>query len=243
MHSPRPQSHRILFWGDSLTEGFPGVAYIHKLQKWHPHWELVNLGRGGDTILSIQKRLENSSETGDIAVFWAGVNDVFADIVPGYALLKTVLRQKPTKNLNSFLSHYSQCLDLLLEQCQHVLTIPPLFLGEHPKNPYNLRLSEMGERIQRITEKKPQCSFLRIHDYLPLKEEEASPFLPTNPLPRVAESLEKNLCDSDYDQAAERRGLQWTYDGVHLNSAGAVTVAQAFSEALTTLVKSPSLRL
>ena len=52
---------KIAFFGDSLTEGFPGVAYFSLLQQRFPGSELFNYGKGGDTVISLLKRIESIS--------------------------------------------------------------------------------------------------------------------------------------------------------------------------------------
>ncbi|MCK5249808.1 MAG: hypothetical protein KAJ98_07580, partial [Spirochaetaceae bacterium] len=87
--SPRfADNPRILLWGDSLIEGKPGVAFTSFLSESLPELCLVNRGRGGDTALSLLRRLKGDPvpemrEQYEIAILWVGVNDVFADLVPG----------------------------------------------------------------------------------------------------------------------------------------------------------------
>jgi hypothetical protein len=47
----------IALYGDSLTEGRAGVSYINLLQPLLPGHELLNYGRGGDTVISLYHRI------------------------------------------------------------------------------------------------------------------------------------------------------------------------------------------
>jgi hypothetical protein len=66
----------VSFSGDSLTEGVPGASYFDVLKKRLPESELINLGEGGDTVLSLYKRIThlNLEKPIDIAFLWIGTN-------------------------------------------------------------------------------------------------------------------------------------------------------------------------
>lgn len=67
---------RIAFLGDSLTEGWPGAAYFPLLQKRLPRHELLNLGRAGDTVADLLRRVTHRGLAPvDVAFIWVGVND------------------------------------------------------------------------------------------------------------------------------------------------------------------------
>ena len=66
----------IAFLGDSLTEGWPGAAYFPLLQKRLPRHELLNLGRAGDTVADLLRRVTHRGlDPVDLAFIWVGVND------------------------------------------------------------------------------------------------------------------------------------------------------------------------
>ena len=69
----------IIFFGDSLTEGVPGASYYKILKEKLPEHNLVNCGKGGDTVNSLYNRIKkmNISKKYDIAFIWIGTNDVF----------------------------------------------------------------------------------------------------------------------------------------------------------------------
>ena len=67
---------QIAFLGDSLTEGRPGAAYLPLLQTLLPLRELLNLGRAGDTVADLLRRVSRRSLGPlDAAFIWVGVND------------------------------------------------------------------------------------------------------------------------------------------------------------------------
>jgi lysophospholipase L1-like esterase len=67
---------QIACLGDSLTEGWPGAAFFPLLQKRLPHDELLNLGRAGDTVADLLRRVTHRGlDPADLAFIWVGVND------------------------------------------------------------------------------------------------------------------------------------------------------------------------
>ncbi len=67
---------QIAFLGDSLTEGWPGAAYFPLLQTRLPRHELLNLGRAGDTVADLLRRLVHRGlDPVDLAFIWVGAND------------------------------------------------------------------------------------------------------------------------------------------------------------------------
>ena len=76
---------KIAFLGDSLTEGWPGAAFLPLLGGRFPEHRLINLGRAGDGVADLLRRLPHQDPGPvDLVVLWIGVNDaVSAAMDPG----------------------------------------------------------------------------------------------------------------------------------------------------------------
>jgi lysophospholipase L1-like esterase len=226
----------ILLWGDSLTKGDPGVAFTGYLYQAVKGIRWVNHGKGGDTALSLLKRIEAepvppAKNKALIAVLWIGVNDVFADLVPGYGLLKTARRQPPTRNVDTFEGIFRSILDNLFRHAHRIIALPPLFVGEDPGSDGNRKLVIMSDLVSKICSEYPECRFADLRLSLSLSSDNPPGFLPVNPWSKIVEFFGRIEIE-DYDKAAERRGLNWTYDGVHLNSNGAREVSRILSNVI-----------
>ena len=92
---------KIVFFGDSITEGFPGTAYIELLREKLSGHELLNFGKGGDTVLSLFKRIQNLDlpENLDISFVWVGVNDVIVKTSWIYPWLRKMRRQPWSRSI------------------------------------------------------------------------------------------------------------------------------------------------
>ena len=218
---------RIAFYGDSLVKGNPGVAFLDVLQPMLSRHAFVNLGKGGDTVISLSRRIEKSEQTpSDLAVLWVGVNDVLSMLSLGHSALKWVTRQPRARDLVEFRAYYHRILSRLRRSSDNILAISPLLIGEELSNPWNRKLEELARIAHSAAASFDHTYYLDLRARLAAVPamREASDYLPR--------SITRILLDSLFlqgsagiDRAATRRGLHLTLDGVHLNSRGAQEVA------------------
>ena len=231
---------KIAFFGDSLTEGFPGVAYIDLLKDRYPGHELFNFGKGGDTVISLKKRIKTLSLPApfDIAFLWIGVNDVFVKTSWIYPSLKTLRRQPWAKNHEAFEIHYRKLLGFLREKTGWLIAVYPLLIGEDLKNPWNRELVELGRIIEKISGDFDFCKSMDLRKvFVPkINPESVSPYVPKSFL-RILKDLLALKTTEAVEKQAILRGLQLTLDGIHLNGTGAALVAEAFSKAIEERIK------
>jgi len=225
---------RIAFYGDSLIKGTPGVAFLDVLQSMLSNHTLVNLGKGGDTVISLWRRIEKRAQApSDLAVLWVGVNDVLSTLSLSHSALKWLMRQPRARDLVEFRAYYHRILGRLRHSSDNILTVSPLLIGEELSNPWNRKLEELC-RIARSS----AASFDHTH-YLDLRAELATRSVMREPSDYLPRSVTRILLDSlflrdpaEIDRAATRRGLHLTLDGVHLSSRGADEVAKLLRAAI-----------
>jgi len=224
---------KIAFFGDSLTEGIPGVPFFPILQDRLPEHELYNYGKGGDTVLSLYRRMKRlkTPASPDISFLWVGTNDVLVDIAPAYPVVKTLINQQWSRSENEFAEYYKAALEFLQERSAKIFTVSPLLIGEDPENDWNRRLGRIGRLISGLSADFDTVEYIDLQAlFFPrLTGVDVSDYLP--------ESLARSGLDAiglrDPEQVDERsaqRGLHFTLDGVHLNSKGAGLVAEVFQE-------------
>ncbi len=224
---------RIGFFGDSLTEGRPGVSYVDILRERFPADELVNLGRGGDSVIGTHEIVASPAGLGpfDLAFVWTGVNDILAHVSWASPIRRLLLAEPWANSRGEFVTHYRALLELLSENAMHIVAVAPLFIGEDLSNLWNRELEVVAHEIESLCASFDRVEFLNLRPYMPAVASGAcaSPFLEKRGLGTVWEVLA--LRDAaDVDRVAEERGLCYTVDGVHLNSRGAKAVADAFAE-------------
>jgi len=229
---------KIAFYGDSLTEGIPGVSTLRVLAKQLPEHELLNYGKGGDTVISLFRRIvqQPPHEPVDIAFLWIGVNDVFSTITFAHSMLKRLMRQPRVRDHAAFRDLYDRTLTLLRERAKSVVTVSPLLTGEDLSNPWNHELAELCEIVSSAS-----TGFGNVH-HLDLRARFSEALAGKTVSDYVAKSLRHIVRDAmalrtpdQVDAASSDRGLHLTLDGVHLNSAGAELAADAFLKAIKDL--------
>ena len=194
---------KIVFLGDSLTEGWPGQSFFSRLSSLLPDDNLLNYGRAGDTIAAMLARLKaQRPERADLAVLWIGTNDAFLggwDLPP--------LDSSPLTNEASFGAWrpssperaYEQALDLALACAPAVVCVPPLLPDPFEPGGITARIAELAAmEAAAVGRRGPQA---RLFD---LAEAFAA-----------AHSVTGHAV--------------FTIDGVHLSAHGADVVAHAFA--------------
>ncbi len=214
---------RIAFFGDSLTEGIPGAAYFDLLQQSLPQHELLNFGKGGDTVISLHRRIMHTQipSSLDLAFLWVGVNDVLVTTSWTYPLLKLYRRQPWARTLDTFSRYYGLLLEQLTGAAEHVVAISPHLIGEDLENPWNRKLKDQGDAIKTTIRDLPKVSFLDLREDFRarLAGQPVSPYIPRNTLRFLLKR----------SPLQDKHRLRLTLDGVHLNADGAELVAQVFT--------------
>ena len=226
---------RIAFYGDSLIEGNFGVSFMDFLKRKLPSHELLNYGEGGDTVISLYDRIVRMqpAEQSDIAVLWIGVNDVFGRMKWLYRFINKIRKKPYASNRSEWLSFYRATLDLLSECSQRIIAIPPLLLGEDLENKWNKKLEEMGVDIQALSEEYENVVYADLREAFltKLEERESSSYLPLSVFQFLRDKSKCSI-NEEVDRRSSDRGLIFTLDGVHLNSAGAEIVADFLKDTI-----------
>jgi lysophospholipase L1-like esterase len=227
---------KIAFIGDSLTKGIPGSSYFAILRKNLPQHQLVNLGRGNDTVVSLYHRLARlrfDAAPFDLAFLWVGVNDVGGNGSWVFRAGNTLRRQPRSQSLDEFHAYYQKTLDLLCRHARRVIAVAPLLKGEAVDSKWNQRINTLANAIEELTAHHEAVEYLDLRPafYAKLADRQTSDYLQESPL-RIALDILTLHSNAQVDRKAAERGLHFTLDGVHLNSAGAEIVADMFSKAV-----------
>lgn len=229
---------RIVFYGDSLTEGIPGASVFEALEARLPEHELRNCGKGGDTVTSLYRRIARSElrDPVDIAVLWVGVNDVLAKLTSSHSMLKRLMRQPRAGDVAEFRDTYGRTLELLRKRAGKILAVSPLLIGEDLSNPWNREIENLCKIIASFSASFGHVRYLDLRADLVdrLKGEQTSDYVPKSVTGIACEALFLRT-PARVDAVASGRGLRFTLDGVHLNSSGVEAVGEAFVKAIRDL--------
>jgi len=222
---------KILFLGDSITEGNPGVSYVDQFKKETSH-QCINRGKGGDTVSSLYRRVKAMDDLAsyDRIVLFVGINDVFGQITLIHKIFKYAKRQVWAKDLKSFIHQYRVLLEFLIKKNAHILILPPLLIGEDISNPYNQTLVRYREGINELATTYSVGyidAYKKMVDYL--EDKSPSNYLP---LSLIEIYQDTKLDSSQMMNTSLKRGLFLTIDGVHLNEVGASMITSLLKEAI-----------
>jgi lysophospholipase L1-like esterase len=221
---------KIAFLGDSITEGIPGVSYVKLIDSTH---QCINYGKGGDTVISLHKRIKKIKglEDFDAIILFVGINDLFGKINIQHKILKILTRQQTSKNMEQFQLNYTNLLEEL-KKYKKVYIIPPLLLGEDITNDWNQKVKELANIIETVSNNFTNIQFIDIRKSIweRLSIIEQSKYLPKS-LSAIINDV-KLESDLMVDKVSSDRGLLVTLDGVHINSLGAKIISDAINEVL-----------
>ncbi|MFJ8530259.1 SGNH/GDSL hydrolase family protein [Bacillus sp. NPDC094106] len=217
---------QIGLYGDSLTEGRPGVSFYNILSGQFPNDTLYNLGKPGETVISLTNRISNQKQNDvfDISFLWIGVNDI-------YAKLLKVKANPIASNQKEFQERYKILLEKILKQSKRVIVVSPTIIGENINNEWNKKIYKFRTVISALSQQYENVVYLNLYKEFSsiLKNYDTSEYITTNPLRVMWEALFlKN--QEKIDRISQKRGLYLTLDGVHLNSKGAKLVADHYAK-------------
>ena len=221
----------IIFFGDSLTEGAPGASYYSILKEKLPEHNLVNYGKGGDTVISLYHRIKkmNISEKYDIAFIWIGTNDVLVHVSNRYPLLKRFFNQPGVQNTEEFRKYYLDIFGIISANTKKIFAVSPLLIGEDTHNKWNKELGRLSTEIKDLSSELKNVEYIDLRkDFISaLSSKKISSYIL---LGTITDSVFTWLFNNPerVEEKSKERGLYLTLDGVHLNDAGAKMVADIF---------------
>lgn len=221
---------KIVFIGDSLTAGIPGVGYFSIIKNKIKDHVLINMGKGGDTVFSLFKRVKKAefNDSIDLIILEVGTNDIFVNVSRLYPFIKTLLRQPWAKNAEEFKKTYKDLILFLKDKAKKIVVIPPIFLGEDLNSVWNRSLEELGKTTKEVVDEYNNISFLDIRKIYEehFQNNKSSDYIADNAFRVVLDALLLRSKEA-IDKKSESRGLYYTLDGAHFNSRGAVIYANA----------------
>jgi len=225
---------KIVFIGDSITAAIPGVSFVEMLQAEYPTYEFLNYGKGGDTVQSVLTRLQEMRIASEIDVIFLmiGVNDVFVNTGWWHPTLKRVMKQPWVKTKEEFYLAYHKLIEFLLPYTKNLVLLPPLIVGENPTSKANHQLQSYFDEIASLIDRY-QLPVLDVRKKFidVLSKTPSSAYVPKR-INQLRKDVLKLTSPELIDEAARKRKLQLTLDGVHLNTKGATLVFEAIDQYL-----------
>jgi lysophospholipase L1-like esterase len=193
--------------------------------------DVVNAGRGGDTVRSLLERIDGplSRHQPDWVVLAVGTNDVWIPWLGarsfGWKLWFWAQRlragQKPTQDLDQFAALYRALIDKVQQSGAQVLVCTTTPVGERITTPLNRQLARLNGVIKHVA----------VDRQVPVADVWQAFVEQLAPLPKPSSYLpgewlltwldRRRLRSKPPDELSKKRRLYLTFDGLHLNSRGA----------------------
>ncbi|HEV8190667.1 MAG TPA: GDSL-type esterase/lipase family protein [Ktedonobacterales bacterium] len=230
---------RIVFFGDSLTEGCDGASYLALLRErvacdaTMRAVDLINAGVGGDTVVNLARRISQDvvPHQPDWVVVFIGVNDHRTWYVRHVPLTRGTYRSwryfRDEKQVRGGISpaRFTDGLRAVVDQLTlrtsaRVALCTPATVGESLTS-HAWHLLERYADATRSVASERTCRLIDLHAVFAAELAQ----LPPRPLLR---RVHAHVVDNqDRELLAATRGYQLTYDGIHFTRRGAALVAAA----------------
>lgn len=229
---------KILFLGDSITEGIPGVSYFKILKGKLLNDQLINSGKGGDTVISLNQRVKTMqmpSDT-DLIALCVGTNDIFVKVSKNYPIIKMVLNQPWARSREEFGYYFRDTLEYLSDKTKRIVVVSPLLIGEDIDNVWNGELDSLIDVIHDSLKEFQNIEYLDIRKTFVtyLQGHGISKYVPRSAIRVVIDAITLKTSQKVDEKSADR-GLHLTLDGVHPNGFGAKLIADCLEHYVKTL--------
>ena len=230
---------RIVFLGDSLTEGVDGVSYLRLLREraaQEPRlreMDLINAGVGGDTVVNLPRRVSRDVVPlqPDWVVVFIGVNDcstLLRQRSPTLSSLRSRRYFQREKGVRGPITpaRFRDGMRALVDGLHNrtsarVAICTPAVFGERLSS-RSWRLLDEYVAATRLVASERGCGLIDVHAVFARELAELPALRPASPLTRWRI---RHRPTSSYEILAAARGHRFVYDDVHFNARGAALVA------------------
>lgn len=228
---------RIVFFGDSLTEGRDGASYLALLEErvagdaaMRDVW-LINAGVGGDTVVNLARRLARDvvpHEPNWVVVF-IGANDhrtwQVRRSLPTRATYDSWRYFRDQKQVRGGISpaRFADGLRAVVDQLAlrtpaRIALCTPATVGESLRAPAWRLLNRYAEATRAVAGERG-CQLIDLHAVF------AAELAKLPPRPLIRRLKTPFIQGEDFEALAAERGYVLTYDGIHFTRRGAALVA------------------
>ncbi|HAK45636.1 MAG TPA: hypothetical protein DCO79_06915 [Spirochaeta sp.] len=247
LHEGNSFTKRVLFTGDSITEGELGCSYLQLIEEQFPDYELVNLGQDGDTLSGIMNRtiehLQQDSSY-DLIVIVAGHNDIilpdFARKTDTHRLIVDGMAKKgsvPAADFDEFISTYESLIDSVQRLVDTPIVVTTMScLNEDLSASTNKQRAVYNRGIRTLAaDKDIGLADVAAQFNSRLNELDCRDYFMDDLMHSALFGRMNSKTPERTDKLSRERKLHLTIDGIHLNSEGAKIYSSVLSAVLAEL--------
>lgn len=213
---------KLVFFGDSLTQGTFGVSYVSKIAAVLPGHHFVNMGINGDTSLNLYRRVDRDvlAEKPDGVLIMVGINDALSAVEPGARPYYRLAKGVPKGQLSPLA--FRENIRAILTKCLAAgiktwVALPPI--EYRPEVVTALR--QMNDYAAEVAAEHR----IPVLDVMAVLTPPTVPQRPPMGLAQYRLNLEHVLGAKQYDNWRDAGNFTYSFDGIHLTESGAAQIA------------------
>lgn len=214
---------KIIFFGDSLTQGTFGASYVDKVAAAMRGHQFINQGVNGDTSLNLYRRVEREviAARPDGVFIMVGINDAVSSVEPKSRPYFRFIKRLPHGQISpiAFRENMRALLGrLIAAQIKIWVALPPI--------EYSLEQVKTLRQMNAYTGEICQGFNLPTLDLMAALTPQDIPARPAVGMMHYRKNLLIRLgLDKNLEQYRIAGGYTYTFDGIHLTDNGAQQVA------------------
>jgi lysophospholipase L1-like esterase len=214
---------RIIFFGDSLTQGTFGASYVDKVAAAMRGHHFINQGVNGDTSLNLYRRIDKdvNAEKPDGVFIMVGVNDAISSVEPKSRAYYRFMKRLPRGQVSavSFRENMRALLGkLIAAQIKIWVALPPV---EYSPEQFSA-LRQMNDYANAICHEFNIPALDLMAALTPNDIPARNPVGVSTYQHNLLIQLEMN---KDFEKHRAAGGFTYSFDGIHLTEAGAQQMA------------------
>jgi lysophospholipase L1-like esterase len=221
----------LVCFGDSITQGSLGAAYVELLRSQLSGVNVINAGINGDTVLHLLQRYERDvlPHQPDVVLIFVGLNDLGTvyskrSLRAYYRFIKRV-PFAITPRL--FARYYTQLIAALQAKTTAELVLCTLTtLGEQPADPIHEQIDAYSDVIRALAMRENLPLIDLRSAFKAAIEAEPRDGPPYHIWLPPLDTFAIRFVGQSYTKLQQRRGFRLLYDGAHLSDEGAALVVE-----------------
>lgn len=222
----------LICFGDSLTEGAIGAAYVDILRECLPAAiRVINAGINGDTTINLLRRFKRDvvPYRPDLVVLLVGLNDLTTAYGwPSNRAYYRFVKRVPIALTPALFAHaYGRLIAELRQHTSAQLALCTLTtVGERPDHPFQIYIDAYSTVVRALAERErlPLIELRGAFQAALLEDPRDGP--PYHIWTPLLDAAAIRLRGRTYAELGARRGYRLLCDGAHLAEAGAALVAE-----------------
>jgi lysophospholipase L1-like esterase len=232
------KKERLVFFGDSMTEGSYGVTYVDELRKYGgaDGFEMINAGKAGNTSWNLLARIDRDvlDKNPKVVVVEIGGNDFLTVHSPLHGLIRGWgrVQKKCPISPEIFFENYHKILDKLATQPEiRVLCVVTPTLGENPFTSIEKLFSSYMDAIRQAANDRGLVLVDFNEPFFECLRKEGG-YQEFSLLRCMYSYMMIRFLRRDPEKVAASQGLKLTFDTLHPNRRGARLLAQTLAPEL-----------